>query len=164
MTTSSVLFLSVLINCICMGEPLFAKNASQITDEIEKIDALPVGIVDDRINTGEDTPWEPFEAQPKQPDFWCHTTAFDPVGMLAAAALNYYNTHVSPKSIARCPFKISCSAFARKAINKYGFFLGSAMFFDRFLYREHKHAIEYYKKTLTDEGVLKLNDTLYLGF
>lgn len=75
--------------------------------------------------------------------------------------ITFYQTNISPGSISRCPFKISCSAFARIAIDKYGL-IGLAMFLDRYYYRENREAFTQYRLVETSQGLLKLDDSFFL--
>ena len=86
---------------------------------------------------------------------------FSLLPVVADQLISFYQTNISPQSISRCPFKISCSMFAQKAIERYGIF-GVAMFIDRYYYRENHEAFAHYKLVVTDQGILKLDDALFL--
>lgn len=74
--------------------------------------------------------------------------------------INLYQTDITGNSVQRCPFKISCSNFAKIAIKKHGFY-GMLIFLDRYFFRENISAFKNYNFVLT-KGVLKLDDTFYL--
>ena len=75
--------------------------------------------------------------------------------------ISFYQTEISPQSISRCPFKISCSTFAKRAIEEYGLF-GLAMFIDRYYYRENHEVFAHYRLVVSKEGILKLDDAPFL--
>ena len=75
-------------------------------------------------------------------------------------AISLYQSDITGSSIQRCPFKISCSNFAKIAIKKHGFY-GMLIFLDRYFFRENISAFKNYNFVLT-KGVLKLDDTFYL--
>jgi putative component of membrane protein insertase Oxa1/YidC/SpoIIIJ protein YidD len=76
-------------------------------------------------------------------------------------AINYYQEKISPQSISRCPFEISCSNFAKKAIEKKGVF-GLIIFLNRYYFRENAECFSKYKIVQTQEGILKLDDASFL--
>ncbi len=82
---------------------------------------------------------------------------------LAKALIRFYQTDISPNSISRCPFFVSCSNFAMQAIEKYGFFPGILLFVDRIYYRENSDAYLFYPKRRDSRLFLKLDDTYFLS-
>ena len=102
--------------------------------------------------------WEPEEREPPATKTLQH---FSILPIIADPLISFYQTKISPHSISRCPFKISCSTFAQRAIERYGLF-GIAMFIDRYYYRENHEAFAHYKLVVTDQGILKLDDALFL--
>jgi putative component of membrane protein insertase Oxa1/YidC/SpoIIIJ protein YidD len=76
--------------------------------------------------------------------------------------IDFYQQHISSKSISRCPFYISCSKYAGIAIRKYGWFKGIILFIDRNFYRENFSAWFNYPLKERSNGVLKLDDSYYL--
>jgi hypothetical protein len=102
--------------------------------------------------------WEPEERDATASQ---NKKNFSLLPVVADQLISFYQTNISPQSISRCPFKISCSMFAQKAIERYGIF-GVAMFIDRYYYRENHEAFAHYKLVVTDQGILKLDDALFL--
>jgi len=88
-----------------------------------------------------------------------------PQGLLTGISqwlIEQYQTKISPRSISRCMFEISCSNYASKAISEKGLILGIAYFIDRNLYREHTHARQYYQLVVNHDESLKLSDTYFI--
>lgn len=112
--------------------------------------------------TGEEA-WEPEDVRP----FYSFHTSGDEgyVSLPKAIGKNlirFYQKKISVKSISRCPFDISCSRFALKAIERYGLFIGILFFIDRNFYREHKFAFLYYPLIENEDFILLLDDHFYL--
>ena len=85
---------------------------------------------------------------------------------LARPAIRFYRRRMAVQSIDRCPFHISCSHFAEKAVERFGFVRGVALFVDRHFYREHAGAPRLYPLRETWSGgriKLKLDDSFYLS-
>ncbi len=80
---------------------------------------------------------------------------------LTNSAISLYQRDISTQSISRCPFEISCSRFAIRSIADHGVF-GVALFIDRYFYRENIESFINYKLIKTNNGLLKLDDKLYL--
>lgn len=108
-------------------------------------------------------PWEPGEGMinllqkgnsVRQPH--------SPLDYISLVAISFYQSSVSDKSVSRCPFEISCSRFAVKAIEKYSL-LGYPIFIDRYFFRENASAFSLYTKKLTNNGIVKLDDKIYLS-
>jgi len=85
-----------------------------------------------------------------------------PLDYISTVAISFYQSSISDKSVSRCPFEISCSRFARTAIEKYSL-LGYAIFVDRYFFRENAGAFSLYTKKLTANGIVKLDDKIYLS-
>jgi len=85
-----VLLLGLLSVHVCEGKDFFATASREVPDAIEKNDALSA-LSDTNFHSpiDEAAPWEPDEVRPSRPVFWKHATAFDPIGMAAATALDY---------------------------------------------------------------------------
>ena len=81
---------------------------------------------------------------------------------IALDLIRLYQERISPASIGRCPFLVSCSNFAFRAIVRKGLVVGSIMFIDRFWYRENAAAFGCYGLARTDDGFLKIDDGEYL--
>jgi putative component of membrane protein insertase Oxa1/YidC/SpoIIIJ protein YidD len=104
--------------------------------------------------------WEPEETA-RATDT---NVSFSPPAVLFSEAdklITYYQHKISPHSVSRCPFKISCSEFARKAVALHGA-VGFLLFVDRYLYRENADAFSHYALVETRLGILKLDDSSYL--
>lgn len=86
-----------------------------------------------------------------------------PFKYLSGAVISWYQKDVSTKSISRCPYAISCSRFAKRAIEEHGFLLGISLFIDRNLFRENSHMYENYELVLSEDGSMKLNDEFFLS-
>lgn len=88
-----------------------------------------------------------------------------PAGLFASALdalLDIYQRGQSEKTVRRCAFYTSCSAFLPRAIDAYGFPIGFLAFFDRYLYRENKSAYALYPLKKRPDGVYKLDDDSFL--
>ena len=81
---------------------------------------------------------------------------------IALDLIRLYQAKISPTSISRCPFVVSCSNFAFRAISRKGLVAGTVMFIDRFYYRENAAAFGSYELARTDDGFLKIDDGEYL--
>ena len=77
--------------------------------------------------------------------------------------INWYQDEVSPNSIQRCIFNISCSNFAEIAISKYGL-VGLLFFIDRYFYRENSEAYIHYPRIIKKNGQIKLDDKEFLYY
>lgn len=108
----------------------------------------------------------PFE--PSQRNFLTVDTvySFSPwliLEELADNAIVWYQHDISPSSIDRCPFLISCSNYARKAIATHGLLKGLCLFIDRNLYRENIEMFRLYTLIQKQNGILKLDDSFFLA-
>ncbi len=56
---------------------------------------------------------------------------YNPVSLTFGALLYFYQKVISQQIGANCPYEISCSAFAKKGIQQYGFIKGMAIAADR---------------------------------
>ncbi|MBZ0265524.1 membrane protein insertion efficiency factor YidD [bacterium] len=72
-----------------------------------------------------------------------------------------YKNHSDKKSIHRCPFRISCSNYAKSAIESHGIFAGSLLTIDRYFYRENI-AAQYNYEHISYEGRILLDDSYFL--
>ncbi|MDI6766890.1 MAG: membrane protein insertion efficiency factor YidD [Bacteroidota bacterium] len=87
--------------------------------------------------------------------------SFNIIKILSDDLISYYQSNISPLSINRCPFEISCSNYAKEVISKYGI-IGLIMFTDRYFYRENVGVFQNYKIIEKKDGILKLDDKIYL--
>lgn len=109
-------------------------------------------------------PWEPGEVaikllQEKQEENQFFVTSF--LDYFVLNFISFYQNSLANNSVSRCPFEISCSRLATLAIKKYGI-LGYAIFIDRFFYRENLSAYSLYIKKEIKNGIIKLDDKIYL--
>ena len=110
-------------------------------------------------------PWEPEELPASAPA----SPAPPPPAVLqslAPPAIQFYRRHIASQSTDRCPFHVSCSRFAEKAVERFGFVRGVALFIDRHFFREHMYAPQLYRlrETWRDNRIkLKLDDSFYLS-
>ena len=107
----------------------------------------------------EPEPWEPDLAPPAA----ISTTpapGFHPVTDVARAAIRFYQTDIGSRSVARCPYAVSCSRFAANAIEQDGLLLGLLSFVDRFFFRENAAALQHYGWARTADGQTRLDDTV----
>ncbi len=106
--------------------------------------------------------WEPGEERiPFQPSV---STVQEPQGLLLTwfdRAIEYYQKKISPRSVSRCPFSVSCSHFASRVIHRHGLY-GIALFVDRYFYRENGEAYAHYPLVETSRRTLKLDDSFFL--
>jgi hypothetical protein len=80
----------------------------------------------------------------------------------ANTLITYYQTTLSTNSIRRCPYKISCSNFAKEAIKRYYIF-GVHAIVDRYFFRENSEMFAHYKPVQIENGVIKLDDAFFLS-
>jgi hypothetical protein len=109
-----------------------------------------------------DEPWEPALAATSPPAAVA-PSGFAPLADLALAAIDHYRVAIGPKSIARCPYLCTCSAFARRAIEVHGFVLGLVLFVDRFFYRENRQLVQHYEPVIGDDGRMRWSDLVDAG-
>ncbi len=85
---------------------------------------------------------------------------------LAPPAIRFYRRHIATQSTGRCPFYISCSHFAERAVERFGLLRGGALFIDRHYYREHPGALHLYplrEAWRNGRFRLKLDDSFFLS-
>ncbi len=70
-------------------------------------------------------------------------------------ANNKYQSIIGSKTIHRCPFEISCSHFLTISIKNHGAIKGTALFLDRYFFRENAFIPSHY------EAVIKGNRIVY---
>ena len=122
------------------------------------------GLADEYVSEIE-VPWEPEDLPVSDP------TSLQPpppalLKSLARPAIHFYRRRIASQSTDRCPFHISCSHFAEKAVERFGFVQGVALFIDRHYFREHAGAIHLYslRETWRNNRIkLKLDDSFYLS-
>lgn len=109
----------------------------------------------------QEAPFEPVpESLRARPVTVPEVSGFDPLGDLALSAIHFYQRDMRDKSISRCPYRVSCSRFAVREIQRHGFIIGLAYFLDRFFYRENEEAMQHYPTVVMPDGSLKLDDGL----
>jgi hypothetical protein len=109
-----------------------------------------------------DEPWEEEDLISLQKNADTVNTSFN--GVIAYPLLeliDIYQKDISPKSIHRCLFDVSCSNFAKIAIKKFGWF-GLFLFIDRYLYRENIESFNHYIKIIKKNGIIELDDKEFL--
>jgi hypothetical protein len=110
-----------------------------------------------------DETWEPSDIHPISAG---SSILAEPHGRLfegtALSLISFYQTKISPLTIIRCPFLVSCSTFAARAIADKGLALGLAIFIDRYYYRENTTAFRLYRLVRTEGDILKIDDSEYL--
>jgi len=81
---------------------------------------------------------------------------------LALSFIKYYQSHISVRSVQRCPFQISCSNFSARAIKDYGLYWGILRTIDRYYYRENVSVFTNYTRLVDGSGRTVLDDDYYL--
>lgn len=107
-------------------------------------------------------PWEPEDIKPIYEFNAEMEFKISPFAILADNLITYYQKKISPNSISRCPFYISCSNFADQAIDKFGLPMGILLFIDRNFYRENIAAFKHYELREDGSGRLRLDDSFYI--
>jgi hypothetical protein len=124
---------------------------------------MPTAVSFSQNREGEAECWEEEDIKPIYSKLDTSDQFIIKPGRLAAKRLiGYYQGNISPNSISRCPFFISCSNYAGLAVQKYGLLLGVAYFIDRNFYRENIASMKYYSFRENKSGNLKLDDSFYL--
>ena len=121
----------------------------------------------DRQPSEIELPWEPEDLRASDP-LRLENRFQSPslLNSLARPAIHFYRRRIASQSIDRCPFHVSCSHFAEKAVERFGFLRGTALFIDRHFFREHAGARQLYtlRETWRDNRIkLKLDDSFYLS-
>ena len=112
-----------------------------------------------------EVPWEPEDLPVGDPTRF-RSPPPTLLKSLARPAIQFYRRRIASQSIDRCPFHISCSHFAEKAVERFGFVRGVALFIDRHFFREHAGALKAYplRETWRNNRIkLKLDDSFYLS-
>lgn len=114
-------------------------------------------------DTAQGAPWEPPAAVTIQMDATIdEKPTSNPLTLAMLAGIEYYKQHISPNSTRRCPYKLSCSNFAIKAIHTWGP-LGIIPFIDRFFYRENEQIpARYTEYRIPNTYILRYDDELFL--
>ena len=126
---------------------------------------VPLSVLADAYVSEIEVPWEPEDLPVGD------STCFRPpppalLNSLARPAIHFYRRHIGSQSTDRCPFHISCSHFAEKAVERFGFVRGVALFIDRHYFREHAGALQLYplRESWRNNRIkLKLDDSFYLS-
>ncbi len=71
-----------------------------------------------------------------------------------AKANKKYQSIIGSKTIHRCPFEISCSHFLTISIKNHGTIKGTALFLDRYFYRENAFLPRHYEAVIKDNRVV----------
>ncbi len=103
-------------------------------------------------------PWEPDELDRAAPAPVLTVSRSVALGMI-----HWYRHDLATRSVSRCPFAVSCSHFAERAIRERGFLIGVTLFIDRNLYRENTAMGTLYPIIQCSDGVLRLDDGFFLG-
>jgi hypothetical protein len=103
-----------------------------------------------------DEPYEPEDIEPYSPPR-APSAALGPISDLALAAIRFYQVKIGPNSISRCPYLVSCSAFAYDQVYRLGFF-GIPAIIDRMYYRENTDTFTKYPKYVLPSGLIKHDD------
>ncbi|MDE2797925.1 MAG: membrane protein insertion efficiency factor YidD [Gemmatimonadota bacterium] len=124
------------------------------------------GLADEHAS-GIEVPWEPEELLVGTP-IHLNKRLQSPTLLksFAQSGIQFYRRRIEPQSTNRCPFHISCSHFAEKAIERFGFIRGIAIFMDRHFFREHAGALQAYpmRETWRNNRIkLKLDDSFFLS-
>lgn len=76
--------------------------------------------------------------------------------------LQVYRRSSGERTVDRCIFHTSCSAFFEQAVYNHGILLGTIMFIDRNMYRENADAYALYTLHFRPDGVIEVGDDYYL--
>lgn len=76
--------------------------------------------------------------------------------------LSAYRRSSGERTVDRCIFHTSCSAFFEEAVYDHGVLFGTMMFIDRNMYRENMDAYSLYTLQFRPDGVIEVNDDYYL--
>jgi len=124
---------------------------------------LPSSILSAQDEYAETSSWEPDDLTPTYSVLDTSNKYIQsPAILFANKLIKLYQQKISPNSISRCPFYISCSNFAYHSIHKYGLVKGICLFIDRHFYREHPYSFYYYGLREIEAGILKIDDSFYL--
>lgn len=126
---------------------------------------VPLSAFADEYASEIEVPWEPEDLPVDDPTL-VRPSPPDLLKSLARPAIHFYRRHIASQSTDRCPFHISCSHFAEKAVERFGFVRGVALFIDRHYFREHAGVIHLYllRETWRNNRIkLKLDDSFYLS-
>ena len=75
-------------------------------------------------------------------------------GSFLEGANNQYQMRIGSKTIHRCPFEVTCSHFLTKSVEQHGIFKGTALFLDRYFYRENKFVPMHYESIIRYDKVV----------
>jgi hypothetical protein len=104
----------------------------------------------------DDEPYEPEDLELSVPTRE-PSGALGPISDVALAAIRFYQVKIGPNSISRCPYVVSCSAFAYDQVYRLGFF-GIPAIIDRMYYRENADTFNKYPKYVLPSGLIKHDD------
>jgi hypothetical protein len=107
----------------------------------------------------DDAPWEAEDLRatevPEPPSM-----ALGPLNELVLGGIRFYQVKIGTSSISRCPYVVSCSAFAKQSFTELGFF-GLPAFLDRFFYRENPDTFMKYPRYVMPDGVIRYDDAAF---
>ncbi len=106
--------------------------------------------------------WEPDAAAPAVAQGMPDKAEATVDAGLAGTLIRFYQTDISPNSISRCPFLVSCSNFALRAIESHGVVAGTLLFIDRIYFRENPDAHLFYPMKRDARLFPRLDDTFFL--
>ncbi len=76
---------------------------------------------------------------------------------------HFYQTKIGSKTIHRCPFEVSCSKYLIQSVENHGWIKGTALFIDRYFYRENSSISTNYESIINGNRVLykdEISDSL----
>ncbi len=86
--------------------------------------------------------------------------ALGPLNELVLGGIRFYQVKIGTNSVSRCPYVVSCSAFAKQSFTELGFF-GLPAFLDRFFYRENPDTFVKYPRYVMPDGVIRYDDAAF---
>lgn len=107
----------------------------------------------------QDEPYEAEDLGPQAPTA-DPSVAMGPLSELALAAIRYYQVHIGPTSVSRCPYLVSCSVFAYDQVYRLGFF-GIPAVIDRIFYRENIDTFRHYPSYILPSGLVRHDDSFH---
>lgn len=83
--------------------------------------------------------------------YYTEEVSTNPISIIVENIVHFYQTNIGKHSVSRCPFTISCSNFLLRAIKKEGAIKGTALFIDRYYYRENQFLYSKYKLIINEK-------------
>lgn len=106
--------------------------------------------------------WEPSDIKKPAQALARELGSDNPTITFTKQILSIYQSDISDKTIHRCMFYTSCSQFALKSVERFGFVFGVVVFLDRYCIRENQYAYEYYTLKKNAYGTYRLDDDFFL--